>query len=221
MQFNSKTVVIERDLERDEFNSWLKDNNIIGQIEDALERAIEDADLEVEDIDKIVLAGGTSSIPIIKETVKKFFGKNPESKKNLGELLGHGAGILAGLSEDNSLNYEIIRKTSKAIGIASGNRFNKIMDKNWRYGEKSAKKSVTKKDKSNNLQNVFFYEGDSSKIEDCEKIGRGVIDGSLFPSNSKVSIALSREEDSGRMKYFFYDTTGKLITSDFIEDIEE
>jgi len=218
LTINSRQIELEKFLERNELNLWLKDNNVIGQITDALERAIDDAEIEVEEIDKIVLAGGTSTIPIIKETVKKFFGKNPESKKNLGELVGHGAGILAGLSEDNSLNYEIIRKTSKAIGIASGNKFNKIMPKNYRYGETSAKKKVKLKPSTNKL-NITFYEGDSCKIDACEKVGKSTIDGSAFPEG-EISISLSREEDSGRMRYFFHDKNNKLITSDFIQSME-
>ena len=214
---NQESKVLDTDVTKEDFNDWLKNNNVLGQIEDALDRAIFDIDLEPKDIDRIVLAGGTSNIPVIKELVRNYFGKEPESKKNLGELVGHGAGILAGLSEDDSLQYEVIRKTSKNIGIAKGNKFEKILSKNIRYGEESAEKLVSLKNPASQLS-VTFYEGDSTKIEDCEKVGKAQIDGTLF-ENAKIYIKLNRDEQSGRMKYKFSDTNGLKISSGFLEEI--
>lgn len=214
---NLSSKELELTITREGFNNWLKDNNIVGQIEGALERAIYDIDIDLapEDIDRVVLAGGTSNIPLIKDVIRNFFGKEPESKKNLGELVGHGAGILAGLSEDSSLDYEIIRKTSKFIGVAKGNKFQKVLFKNTCYGEESPSISLMLKNHSSGEVIVNFYEGDSAKIEECEKLGKAIIDGQQF-SNGIVKLKLAREDDSGLVKYFFYDENNILFNSDFI-----
>ncbi len=218
LSINGENQELEMEISIDDFNSWLKDNNIIGEIEDALDRAIYDIDLEPEDIDRVVLAGGTSTIPIIKRVVEEFFGKKSEAKKNLGELVGHGAGILAGLSEDSSLQYTVIRKTSKNIGVASGNKFKKILHKNTRYGEKSSKIPLKLTNREKSL-NVSFYEGDSAKIEDSEKIGKIEIDGSRFPSD-QIYISLMREDKKdSKIKAFFYDKDKKLIFEKYLEDV--
>ena len=215
---NLNTEELELELERDDFNNWLKNNNIIGEIEDALDRAIYDVDLEPEDIDRIILAGGTSSIPLIKDTVKKFFGKDPESKQNLGELVGHGAGILAGLSADDSLKYEIIRKTSKDVGIATGQKFKRILHKNEKYGVISTSHKVSLRNIESELQ-VTFYEGVSNSIEECGKLGKAVIDGKQF-TNGIVYISLERDKESGRIKYYFNDECKNEIDSGFLQDVE-
>jgi len=213
---NGTTVELEKFITRDEFNGWLKDNNILGQIEDALDSAIYDIDLEPQDIDRIILAGGTSSIPVIKELVKNFFGKEPESKKNLGELVGHGAGILAGLSEDDGLNYEIIRKTSKYIGINKANKFQKILNKNIKYGESSAKYPL--QIRNSNADTIYFYEGEGGRIDNCEKIGKVKIDISKY-ENKTIKISLLKDENSGRVQYAFYNKSDELIDSGQLEDV--
>lgn len=215
---NGENQVLEIDVTIDEFNQWLKDNNIIGEIEDALDRAIYDIDLEPEDIDRIVLAGGTSSIPIIKKVVEDFFGKKTEAKKNLGELVGHGAGILAGLSEDNSLNYTVIRKTSKHIGVSSGSKFKKILHKNTKYGEESAPLPLKLVNRDESL-NVTFYEGDSARIEDSEKIGKVEINGKEFKSE-QIYISLIREDKKdSQIKALFYDNNKDLVCEKYLEDV--
>ena len=218
ISINGETQELELEIDIDNFNEWLKDNNIIGEIEDALDRAIYDIDLEPKDIDRVVLAGGTSTIPLIKNVVEEFFGRKSEAKKDLGELVGHGAGILAGLSEDSSLQYTVIRKTSKNIGVASGNKFKKILHKNTKYGEESAQIPLKLKNKEE-LLNVSFYEGDSAKIEDSEKIGKVEIDGSNFPSE-QIYISLMREDKKdSKIKAIFYDNKKNLVSEKYLEDI--
>jgi molecular chaperone DnaK len=213
---NGENRELEIDIEVDDFNSWLKDNNFIGQIEDALDRAIYDIDLEPEDIDRIVLAGGSSSIPIVKETVENFFGKRAESKKELGELVGHGAGILAGLSKDDSLKYTVIRKTSKNVGIALGNKFKTILSKNFRYDEFSPKTAVKLSRKGDGVR-ISFYEGDSNRIEYCEKIGYIETD---EISDGKIYISLVREDKSdSQIRCSIYDSKENLIFNDYLKDI--
>jgi len=215
---NKELVELEKEITRDEFDTWLKNNNIIGEIDDALDRAIYDIDLEPEDIDRIILAGGTSCIPLIKKTVKDFFGKEPEYKQNLGELVGHGAGIMAGLWADESLKYDVIRKTSKDVGIATGQKFKRILHKNEMYGETSAPHKVVLRNTESELQ-VTFYEGVSARIEDCEKFGTATINGELF-SNAIVYISLMRDKETGQIKYYFHDENNTQINTGFLDNIE-
>jgi molecular chaperone DnaK (HSP70) len=166
----------------------------------------------------VVLAGGTSTIPLIKKTVEEFFEKKTEAKKELGELVGHGAGILAGLSEDKSLNYTVIRKTSKNIGIAQGNKFKPILHKNMKYGEASAQKPLKLKNRGDELT-VSFYEGNSARIEDSEKIARVKIDGTMFPSE-QIYLSLIREDKKdSQIKAYFYDKDKNLVCEEYLEDI--
>ncbi|EJF07580.1 molecular chaperone [Thiovulum sp. ES] len=221
LSINNESKVIDRELSRDEFEDWLRTANIVGEIEDALDIAIADADLDPSDIDRVILAGGSSSIPIIKDIVRDFFGFEPEARKNLGELVGHGAGILAGLSVDDSLKYTVIRKTSKSVGVAIGNRFQKILRKNSPYGEISPEYKL--RIGNSNLKEDFilsFYEGESGQIDECEKIGKATIDGTVFPSNT-IFLSLYRDDDSGEIGYIFYDENKNEVLRGEFEEIEQ
>ncbi len=207
---------LELDLEQNVFDVWLKTNNIVGQIKDALDRVLDDIGengMEPEEIDKVILVGGSSSIPLIHTIIEEYFEKVPLTQKEPGKLVGHGAGIIAGLTEDSSLDYEIIRKVSKDIGISKGNRFEPILKKNSTYGVES-KLYIIDLSKSDNDQfiKVNFYEGDSSIVEDCENIGSLEIE----VKGNKMGIALSRAENDGRLKYHLYDESKTLIETNYI-----
>jgi molecular chaperone DnaK len=204
---NGEPKELEFDLERKEFEMWLKTNNIIGEIKDALDRSlmdIEDEDIEPEDIDRVILAGGSSSIPLIYKTVEEYFGKAPETRKNLGELIGHGAGLVAGMTADDSLQYKIIRKVSKNIGLAKGNRFETILAKNTPYGEWSPAYMITVDNLADSDLKIHLYEGDSAIVEHCEKIGSISAEVSGLKT-SELGIALSKDEKEGRLNYRLYD----------------
>jgi molecular chaperone DnaK len=218
--FNNVIKELEFDLSVDKFNQWLKLNNIIGKIEDALDQALWDIGedgLEPEDIDKIILAGGSSSIPIINETITNYFNKTPIAQNNLGELVGRGAGIVAGISSDDSLNYDIIKKVSKNVGISQGNKFISILSKNTNYGIESDFYEI----KINNLTDtnikINFYEGDTSTIEDCEYIGHLEFD-TVDVNSSEILITLSKDTDDGRIIYKLYDDKKTILESGHIEN---
>jgi molecular chaperone DnaK len=191
----------------DEFNKWIQTNNIVGKITDALDQALWDIGedgLEPEDIDKIILAGGSSSIPIIKETISDYFGKPPVTQVNLAELVGRGAGIVAGTFHDESLKYNIIRKVSKNVGISQGNRFISILNKNTNYGIESSFYEFNINNLTDINIKINFYEGDTSVIENCEYIGHLEFDASNLNSK-KIFISLSKDENDGRIIYKLYD----------------
>ena len=217
---NHTSKELEIDLTVEEFNQWLKSNNIIGKIEDALDQALWDIGedgLEPKDIDKILLAGGSSSIPIINDTIANYFNKTPIAQNNLGELIGRGAGIVAGIASDDSLNYNIIKKVSKNVGIAQGNKFVSILNKNTNYGIESDFFEI----KINNLTDTnikrSFYEGDTSTIENCEYIGYIEFD-TVNVGSSKIFITLSKDTDDGRIISTLYDDKKTALQVNHLEN---
>jgi molecular chaperone DnaK (HSP70) len=215
---NLETKEIERELQRTKFEDWLRVGNIVGRVEDALDIAIDEAGLSPEDIDRVILAGGSSSIPLIKDVIRDFFGFEPEARKSLGELVGHGAGVVAGLSMDDSLHYQVIRKTNKSIGVAVGNKFKKILRKNSRYGEVSPPYKLRIDNLTDKLV-VYFYEGESGAVDECERIGKAEIDGTLFETN-RIGLSLYRDDDSGEMGYIFYNESGDEVLRGEISEVE-
>jgi molecular chaperone DnaK len=212
---NGTAKELDMELSRDEFATWMKTNNILGQIEDAIDRSLMDVGddgLEADEIDRIILAGGSSNIPLIHYLTEKYFSKKPESRKNLGELVGHGAGIVAGLTADKNLNYEIIRKVSKNVGIAKGNKFEMVLPKNTNYGVESDLHTISIRNIHDGELRITFYEGDSSIIEHCEIVGSITIDVSSVTSN-EIGISLEKDESEGRLVYHIYDNDVEIETN--------
>lgn len=84
---------IEIEITRAEFNRVIRD--VVAKASRAMNNAIANAKLLIEDIDTIILAGGTSSIPSIQESVEKQFGKKPYYTKNTATVISQGAALFA------------------------------------------------------------------------------------------------------------------------------
>ncbi len=77
-------------------------------IENVLDEALFDTDLKRQNIDKIIMVGGTCKIPAVQEKLKKYFGKEPETGDNPSLMVGEGAGIYCGLKfVEKNLNCKI------------------------------------------------------------------------------------------------------------------
>jgi len=91
------SVAFSYELSRQEFSELIAD--FIERTRKPMEQALEDAALQPGDIDDVILVGGTTYIPAIKEFVREFFGKEPEHKVNPIEVVARGAAV-ATLKED-------------------------------------------------------------------------------------------------------------------------
>ncbi len=85
------SVAFSYELSRQEFSELIAD--FIERTRKPMEQALEDAALQPGDIDDVILVGGTTYIPAIKEYVREFFGKEPEQKVNPIEVVARGAAV--------------------------------------------------------------------------------------------------------------------------------
>lgn len=102
-----------------------------------LQNALSEAECKPDDINKIILAGGSSNIPLIRYEIQKFLGQKAETVGNPAKLVGKGAGIYCGSLLTGSLNYDIITPISSVsydIGLKMGNQFIPFIQPNTEYG---------------------------------------------------------------------------------------
>ncbi|MDP2305349.1 MAG: molecular chaperone DnaK [Pseudomonadota bacterium] len=94
-------------------------------------RALADARLNVEDIDEIVMVGGSSRIPRVKELVRDFFRRPLNQAFNPDEVVAIGAAIQAGILEGEVKSVTLLDVTSLSLGIeVEGRKFAKLIPKN-------------------------------------------------------------------------------------------
>jgi len=93
--------------------------------------ALKDAGLSAAEIDEIVLVGGMTRMPKVIETVKNFFGKEPNKGVNPDEVVAMGAAIQAGILQGDVKDVLLLDVTPLSLGIETlGGVFTKLIDKN-------------------------------------------------------------------------------------------
>lgn len=108
------------DMTRQEFESIIKPT--ITQTIAEMDNGLSKADMIIDDIDNIILAGGSSLIPCLQDQVAKYFGRKPSADKNAATLIAEGAAIIANaLYGDNHLIKmppQIFDTTFEDFGVA-------------------------------------------------------------------------------------------------------
>ena len=82
-----------------------------------MERALKDAGLKVEEIDEVILVGGSIRIPKIQEVVKEFFKQDPHKGVNPDEVVGIGAAIQGGILGGDVKDVLLLDVTPLSLGI--------------------------------------------------------------------------------------------------------
>jgi molecular chaperone DnaK len=82
-----------------------------------VKKALQDAKKSAKDIAEVVLVGGSTRIPLVKETVKKFFGKDPHQGVNPDEVVAIGAGVQAGVLSGDVKDMVLLDVTPLSLGV--------------------------------------------------------------------------------------------------------
>ncbi|HSY23203.1 MAG TPA: molecular chaperone DnaK [Polyangiaceae bacterium] len=84
---------------------------------EALRRALADAKKSPKEIDEVVLVGGSTRVPLVQETVKKFFGKDPHRGVNPDEVVAVGAAVQAGVLSGDVKDLVLLDVTPLSLGV--------------------------------------------------------------------------------------------------------
>lgn len=96
-----------------------------------MQRALSDAGLKPQNIDKVILVGGSTRIPAVQEAVKKFIGKEPNKGVNPDEVVAMGAAIQGGVLSGEVHDVVLLDVTPLSLGIETlGGVFTKLIDRN-------------------------------------------------------------------------------------------
>lgn len=88
---SGNVFALDIELTRDQFNDSIRE--LIIQSKDAVQRALDEAKLKIEDISRIILVGGSTRVPLVKEMLAEMFGKEPYSDTDPDVVVARGAAI--------------------------------------------------------------------------------------------------------------------------------
>ena len=141
------------------------------------ESALKNAGLSVNDINEIILVGGSTRIPAIQDAVKKFFGKDPSKGVNPDEVVAIGAAIQGGVLTGEVKDVLLLDLTPLSLGIETmGGVFTKLIDANTTIPTKKSEVFSTASDNQPSVE-IHVLQGERAMAKDNRTIGRFHLDG--------------------------------------------
>ena len=145
---------------------------LIKRTMDPCKKALKDAGLEAKDIDEVVLVGGQTRMPKVREAVKDFFGKEPHTGVNPDEVVAMGAAIQAGVLQGDVKDVLLLDVTPLSLGIETlGGVFTRMIDRNTTIPTKKSQVYSTADDNQQAVT-IRVFQGEREMAADNKMLGQ-------------------------------------------------
>jgi molecular chaperone DnaK len=210
-------------------------------VDDLIERTIEpckkalkDAGLEAKDIADVVLVGGMTRMPRVRERVKEFFGREPHTGVNPDEVVAMGAAIQAGVLQGDVKDVLLLDVTPLSLGIETlGGVFTRMIDRNTTIPTKKSQVFSTAEDNQNAVT-IRVFQGEREMAADNKVLGqfdlvgippapRGVPQIEVtfdIDANGIVNVS-AKDKGTGKEQQIRIQASGGLADSDIEKMVKE
>jgi molecular chaperone DnaK len=208
--------------------------DLIERTKAPMKKALEDAGMKAADIDEVVLVGGMTRMPKVREAVKDFFGKEPHTGVNPDEVVAMGAAIQAGVLQGDVKDVLLLDVTPLSLGIETlGGVFTRMIDRNTTI---PTKKTQTYSTADDNQQAVTIrvFQGEREMAADNKLLGqfdlvgippapRGVPQIEVtfdIDANGLVNVS-ARDKGTGKEQQIRIQASGGLSDSDIEQMVRD
>ncbi|WP_421773640.1 molecular chaperone DnaK [Gracilimonas sp.] len=163
------------DLSRAKFEQLADD--LIKRSIDPCKKALDDAGFTKNDIDQVILVGGSTRIPKIQEAVKEFFGKDPSKGVNPDEVVAVGAAIQGGVMSGDVEDVVLLDVTPLTLGIETlGGVMTPLIEANSTIPTSKSQTFSTAAANQSSVE-IHVLQGERAKAQDNRTLGRFHLDG--------------------------------------------
>ena len=165
-------------------NTKLTRATLEGMVDDLIQRtrkpceeAMSDAGISAGEIDEVVLVGGQTRMPKIREFVKNVFGKEPNMSVNPDEVVAMGAAIQAGVLQGDVKDVLLLDVTPLSLGIETlGGVFTRLIERNTTIPTKKSQVFSTAEDNQSAVT-IAVYQGEREMAKDNKALGQFNLEG--------------------------------------------
>src|SRR5437868_9354496 len=147
-------------------------DDLIKRTLEPCKKALKDAGIDAKAIDDVVLVGGQTRMPRVREVVKEFFGKEPHIGVNPDEVVAMGAAIQAGVLQGDVKDVLLLDVTPLSLGIETlGGVFTRMIDRNTTIPTKKSQVFSTADDNQNAVT-IRVFQGEREMAADNKVLGQ-------------------------------------------------
>ena len=140
-------------------------------------KALEDAKLAAKDINEVVMVGGMTRVPLVMQTVEKFFGKKPNATVNPDEVVALGAAIQGGVLSGDVKDVLLLDVTPLTVGIETlGGVRTALINRNTSIPTSKSQVFSTAADNQPSVE-IHVLQGEREMAADNKTLGRFILDG--------------------------------------------
>ncbi|SCN21767.1 Heat shock protein 70 [Clostridium sp. N3C] len=166
---------IDMNLTRAKFNELTHD--LVEATIEPMRKALDDAKLTINDIDKVILVGGSTRIPAVQEAVKNFTGKEPSKGVNPDECVAVGAAIQAGVLTGDVKDILLLDVTPLTLGIETmGGIATPLIPRNTTIPTRKSQIFSTAADGQTSVE-IHVVQGERQMAADNKTLGRFTLSG--------------------------------------------
>ena len=146
--------------------------NLINRTLDPCKKALNDAGVSKDEIDEVILVGGMTRMPKVREVVEKFFEAKPHTGVNPDEVVAMGAAIQAGVLQGDVKDVLLLDVTPLSLGIETlGGVFTRMIDRNTTIPTKKTQTYSTAEDNQNAVT-IRVFQGEREMAADNKMLGQ-------------------------------------------------